>query len=50
MTPDDERWTCGYCGQRYVVTVLARDCEAKHERETSCEPTKPPTSSPNSKL
>lgn len=24
---------CGTCGKHWPVTTLARDCEAKHERE-----------------
>lgn len=30
---DDDRYVCGYCGSRFVVPVLARDHEAKHEAE-----------------
>lgn len=29
-----EDWKCGYCGKQYVVPLLARECEAKHESET----------------
>lgn len=27
----DDPWRCAYCGRGFVVRVLARDCEAKHE-------------------
>lgn len=26
-------WTCAGCGETYAVPVMARDCEAKHERD-----------------
>jgi len=26
-------YTCAYCGKRYVVGSLARDCEKRHEEE-----------------
>jgi hypothetical protein len=31
---DAEPNVCGYCGHRYAVDSLARDCERKHESET----------------
>lgn len=30
----DDEWRCRACGQHYVVPVLARDCERKHEEFT----------------
>ena len=30
-----DQYVCGICGTRYVVRLLARDCEAKHETETN---------------
>lgn len=27
------QWTCSVCGAVYVVQILARDCERKHEIE-----------------
>ena len=29
----DDAWHCQVCGAGYVVTGLARDCEARHEEE-----------------
>ena len=29
----DPAYHCGYCDAHKVVPQLARDCEAKHERE-----------------
>ena len=29
----DDAYRCGYCDERKVVPSLARDCEARHERE-----------------
>lgn len=28
-------WACEYCGHIYVVQSLARDCEARHDKETA---------------
>ena len=33
MTNPPIEWQCAYCGDWKAVQVLARDCEAKHERE-----------------
>lgn len=35
MPDDDRRWKCQVCGQSYVITTFARDCERSHKEETN---------------
>ena len=29
----ENQWTCRWCNKRYVVPIMARDCEDEHEAE-----------------
>lgn len=35
---DVSRWCCKVCGKRYVVEILARDCETAHARNVKVKP------------
>lgn len=33
----DNQWDCRWCAKRYVIPMLARDCEDRHEEQEKAE-------------